>query len=411
MPQQRELRLGFYAFGDHLQAQLVRHHDDGLGDGPAVFVGGDLGHEGLVYLQVIDVELFQVGHRRIAGAEVVDRHLYAGVAVFQQLVGHAGRCMQQHAFGDLDRNAAAGQAQPLQVLQPVGVVVVGQELDRRLVDADLETLAQLLAPLARAGSGIFEYPGADLVDLAGFLGQRDEEGRLHQPQARMVPAQQRLGLDQLAAGKVQHRLVKDFELPGRQCAAQLARQPQPQVGLFIHPVGEIAELVLAGVLGRIHRLVGLADQLFRRGRVVRVQGHAYTARHIGDFLADRERAFQRLQDLLAHMFDPCRRLGRTQDDGEFIAAQARHRVRLAHAALDAVRALGQQQVASIVAEQVVDLLEAVQVDEQQRHLQAAARGLAYFLIEPVAEQATVGQTGQRVEIGMVPDPLVRHLLG
>ena len=63
------------------------------------------------------------------------------------------------------------------------------------------------------------------------------------------------------------------------------------MGLFIHRIREIAELVLAGVLGGIHCLVGLAYELLRRGRVVRVEGHADAAGHIGNLLADGERAF------------------------------------------------------------------------------------------------------------------------
>ena len=54
------------------------------------------------------------------------------------------------------------------------------------------------------------------------------------------------------------------------------------------------------------------------------------------------------------------------EDRELVAAQPREQILLAHLAREALRDLAQQVVAALVAEDVVDLLEAVEVDEQQR---------------------------------------------
>ena len=62
------------------------------------------------------------------------------------------------------------------------------------------------------------------------------------------------------------------------------------------------------------------------------------------------------------------------DDGEFVAAQAHHAVILAQAGAQAVRHLAQQRVAHRVAARVVDLLEAVQVDQQDGGGHAVAPG-------------------------------------
>ena len=51
-------------------------------------------------------------------------------------------------------------------------------------------------------------------------------------------------------------------------------------------------------------------------------------------------------------------------------------------------------VAGGMAEPVVDFLEAVQVDEQQRQRQAGARRMLEFVFEPFAKQAAVRQVGQ-----------------
>ena len=56
-----------------------------------------------------------------------------------------------------------------------------------------------------------------------------------------------------------------------------------------------------------------------------------------------------------------------------------------------------------MAQRVIDFLEVVQVNEQNRQLQAVALAFLDFLGEPVAQHAPVGQAGQRVEMGLLPD--------
>jgi hypothetical protein len=74
-------------------------------------------------------------------------------------------------------------------------------------------------------------------------------------------------------------------------------------------------------------------------------------------------------------------------------------------AFDAARRLGQQGVAHRVAEAVVDFLEVVEVEEQQRQEGPPRSALLHFLAQPVHEHVAVGQAGQLVEIGLVPDQL------
>jgi hypothetical protein len=96
---------GLHALGNHLEAQLVGHGDDGLGEGPVAPVGGQVLDEALVDLDDVDVELLQVGQGRIAGAEIVDGDLDAGGAEVAQALGHLGPLVEQQAFGDLDDQA------------------------------------------------------------------------------------------------------------------------------------------------------------------------------------------------------------------------------------------------------------------------------------------------------------------
>ena len=65
----------------------------------------------------------------------------------------------------------------------------------------------------------------------------------------------------------------------------------------------------------------------------------------------------------------------------------------------------QQLVAGLVAERVVDLLEAVEVDEERGGLGAAAPGAGEHLLDAVEDQRAVGQPGQRIVQRLVADAL------
>ena len=71
-PQEIDLRLGFHAFGDHLDLQLLRQRDDRAGDRLVVVVARNILDEGPVDLQPADGKALQRAEAGIAGAEIVD---------------------------------------------------------------------------------------------------------------------------------------------------------------------------------------------------------------------------------------------------------------------------------------------------------------------------------------------------
>ena len=92
-----------------------------------------------------------------------------------------------------------------------------------------------------------------------------------------------------------------------------------------------------------------------------------------------------------------RKVGRPeQQDGELVAAQTGDRVGAAQRLLQTRADLGQQPIADLVTERVVDVLEAIEIQQQHGHL--LARPLRVFdrLLDPVVEQGAIGQPGQRV---------------
>ena len=78
--------------------------------------------------------------------------------------------------------------------------------------------------------------------------------------------------------------------------------------------------------------------------------------------------------------------------------EPRHRVALAHAGQEPLRDRAQQLVARGLAQRVVHLLEAVEVDEEERHAVAIAVRLGQSDLEPVLEQAPVGKPRERVVV-------------
>ena len=88
-----------------------------------------------------------------------------------------------------------------------------------------------------------------------------------------------------------------------------------------------------------------------------------------------------------------------EQHGELVAAEARDGVAGAQRATQPARDGDQQLVADVVAERVVDELEAVEVEEQDGDAARPGRarcGAADRLVEAVEEQHAVRQPGQRV---------------
>ena len=93
------------------------------------------------------------------------------------------------------------------------------------------------------------------------------------------------------------------------------------------------------------------------------------------------------------------------DDGEFVAAEPRHQLVAARHRAQPLRDLDQQLVAGGMAVNVVDRLEAVEVDAQHRERLVHARPPCSTLAgEMIGEDRAVGQAGQRIVIGEMGDP-------
>ena len=98
-----------------------------------------------------------------------------------------------------------------------------------------------------------------------------------------------------------------------------------------------------------------------------------------------------------------------QDHDEFVAGQAGDGIRVAQRRAQARRDRHQEHVAGLVAHAVVDVLEAVQVDQHHPDLVAAAGGVGDGLAQAVLQQRAVGQARQHVVLGHVVHALLGDL--
>ena len=192
----------------------------------------------------------------------------------------------------------------------------------------------------------------------------------------MVPADQRFDTDDVLRADLDDRLEVEDELLLTESFPQKIFQGQPLQGPGIH--GRRVELVVVatGVLGPIHRRVGVAHQRLRIGAVVRIDSDADAGGDEELAFADDEGNLQRLQNFLGdlgcvlHLIDP------RNEQRELVTAKAGHGVAFAHAAADPLRDRLEQRVAHRVAERIVDVLEAIEVEKENGEPLVAAAGLS-----------------------------------
>ena len=134
-----------------------------------------------------------------------------------------------------------------------------------------------------------------------------------------------------------------------------------------------------------------------------IDGDAGAGADVDEVAFDRERLRQHLDDLARDEHRAVGTFGR-QQHCELVAAQPHDGVGPAlQRLMQAVGDLAQQQVAHVVAERVVDLLEPVEIQGQHREPAMAALRAADRLREPVVEQRPVRQTGQRIRVRELAD--------
>ena len=157
----------------------------------------------------------------------------------------------------------------------------------------------------------------------------------------------------------------------------------------VHGRLEEAKSATAFMLGAVQCQVGAAHQLVRVGTAIGVDGNPMLAATLMPWLstvngAATPRPAARPNGSVAGL----KRVG--LQDGEFISAEPGQRVADAHDPSEPFRRRLQQLIAGGVPQSVVDLLESVQVEQEQRNTRTCPLGVRQSLPEAVAQQVAIG---------------------
>ena len=173
--------------------------------------------------------------------------------------------------------------------------------------------------------------------------------------------------------------------------------------LLVHRRLEEAELVAALRLGPVESELGVLEQRVRIRPVLREQGDADAGRGMDLLAIEVERPGYRRQDLVGQGDN----LGGLADlrlhEHEFVATRPGQRVGGADRGGDPLCDSAQQLIADGVAQGVVDVLEAIEIEQQDRNHAALAAGAGQLLAEPIVQQGPVGQAGEPIVQGQTPN--------
>jgi hypothetical protein len=144
----------------------------------------------------------------------------------------------------------------------------------------------------RPAARLVEDPGAERRDQPGLLRDGDELVRRDVSLVGMRPADQCLRADDAASAQLDLRLVVDREAVVGQRVPEVLLELEAADDERARGLREELDAVLAGVLGLVHRHVGVAQQLLGQA-VLGADAAADAGADVAALARDRERLAQR----------------------------------------------------------------------------------------------------------------------
>ena len=304
---------------------------------------------------------------------------------------HLIALLEQQSLGDFQLKPLGRQAGGFQRIHHHGQEVAYTELQRRQINRH----THIVRPLRGVHTGTPQHQPADRIDETGFFRDGNEfAGRDHAVLVR--PAHQCLQAGDAAALEIDQRLIIGLQHVAFDGGAQINLDATAALSARVHFRFKETERSEPFALGARQRHVGILEQLLG---VVTVAGRNrdadagtaddavsveqirladrrnQTARQHGDFFRPRDAG-------LYH--------------GKFIGAETCDGVLFAQGRPQALGHTLEQLVADGMTQRIVDGLEVVEIEKQDRNLVAAAPGMRQQFIEPLTQQDAVRQAGQAV---------------
>ena len=219
----------------------------------------------------------------------------------------------------------------------------------------------------------------------------------------MAPADEGFRADQAAIRQTHLRLIEQLELSpfDRKRKLRLKRQPRlqfPSDGAVEHDVTTAPD-----GLGAAEGEMAVAQQFVCRPAALRVKGNPDA--HPDTMLPRSrvQRTVEGTRDALGKLRDRLGERGTRNGYGKLVAAETGGNTRPSDLGGQPVRDGAQHEIAVGMAEHVIDLLETVEANYQQRDLARLAFRSRDHLGRPGVKGVAIGESGQRIVFGQMPD--------
>ncbi len=164
----------------------------------------------------------------------------------------------------------------------------------------------------------------------------------------------------------------------------------------VHLLGIELVGVLALLLRAVHCDIRVLQQGLQVVAVDRTGAHADARRDLKFPAVYRHRLRHLDEDLFGHLSEVVRAFEPLDQHDEFVAALPRNRIRPAHAARQPIRHILQEPVPRLMAQGVIDVLEAIKIDEQHGDASSFALCRSEGAIDSFGQQQPIRQARQRV---------------
>ncbi len=220
----------------------------------------------------------------------------------------------------------------------------------------------------------------------------------------MLPTHQRLDALQAFVAGADEGLVGDREFAVRDRPAQVVLDGLAEMEFLLHRLVEEGEAVATLVLGPVEREIGCLEERRRAFAVAWAHRDAERKRRVDLRRAEIEWRDHRVDDAMSRCGTVRGAVDLRQDQRELVAAKPGEAVAVAYGSPDAFDDADQQAVAGLMAVGVIDVLETVDVDGDERHLRVGSAA-GDRCLEHLVEAEAIGQGGQGIDARRACDGL------
>src|SRR5882724_13561459 len=384
-----QLLQRFHALSNDPQLQAPAHADHGSHDGRLVGSRSDLADKRLVDFEGIDRKLSKIAQAGIPRAEVIDRQLDPSRSQYPENGLRGPGMLHKNTFGQLQLKTSGIQARILENCEYPFKKVLVPEFHRRDVHRHSTQGQACIQPGPGLLARFTKDPVADRKNQAAVFRDGNKLPRSDRPASRMRPAYQRFRAGNLACPQIDLRLIVQREFLPLQGAPQTLLDGLTLHGPDIHGRLEILIALTPIFLGLVHRGVRVLDERFRIQAVIRIDAYANACGDVKIVLVDGMSLRRRLQHSSRANGSIFRLFHFRKQHDEFVASLPAYRVRAAYAIHQTFCDGLKKFVANGMPQGIVDVFEAIQIQEQDRDFFVMSRRQDDRLVNAVVEQHAI----------------------